>query len=321
MNEVSKNRYPKMNPLLCYHYLYEDIFQLRNMISDEGWEVGKKVVDFLTQLDGEKDPYEIDLDLDEIDVEEILEVYEKNGWITKNSRLRKLGFSIGTPIVNNKIRMGARVWNILVTLLFLPVFGKGIISILQGYVRVEKGTCFLWGMVLAVILGNLLCEFSYAAASIVHNEARLIEGGFRLKYLVPSFYLCVDLKKIQSPLNRAHIKISKLKMNLLLAGTFLCLLKYQVFDSGVLFMAAVTNLVIAVLSLFFSTFDWIEIMGELLGTQLLVEKAKYVLMNMKKMKCRDVNELAIFLLSGIVMVFQLIIPLFLMVMIGFGWFV
>ena len=194
----------------------------------------------------------------------------------------------------NKIRRRARVWDILLTLAFLPVLVTGASTIIEGYVRVDDGGKVLLGGLVGLLLSIFLRNVSYAAA-------------------------CVAYKRVsQSAFKRAHIKTAKIKANLFLTGLFLCLLKYQEFDSDFLIFAAIVNLWAAVLDIILNTIDGDEIMGELLGAPSLVENAKHTILN--KIECRDVEEIAILLMSYIVMVFQVMIPLCIIVILGV-WFV
>lgn len=314
--------YPKMNHLLTYNHICEEDYYLENVLTTENWVVGQAVIDFLSQLNGEINPYELNENLSEEDVDDILSFYTEHGWLEENSRITKEGllsgsFSLGTPIIKKKLQTVARILNIALTLVFLPVFISGINVLVQGYTYVDKGVSSLWGVLFGAILSGSLRQISRAAVCIA-NGGCILEWGLQLEYFFPQIYTCIDMSNIKSHLKRAQVEAAGLEMNMFLTGLSLLALKMQCFDSGVLVLTGLSNLVIAIFNLTFSVSDGEKIISSLLGVKSLVEKAKYIATNRtfrNKLKSRGISGVATILLAYIVLMFQSFIPLYLIILV------
>lgn len=318
MNDLKK--YPISNPLLKWEYLYEGAYYLQNILTEDAWEIHENTVKFLSQLTGENDHYQIDPMLEPKEVDDILSHYKEMGWLDNDKKLVIDGlnfyYALSTPVFNKTHRLVAKYMKILLMITFFPVFIAGIVGMLDGYIYVDKKINIIWGFVISVILAVNLHEIAHGIAGVA-NRARVIQLGVRIKSFIPSVYVCLNTKNIKSNLKRFQIIAAGPIANLFLSGLYLCFLKLQMFDSGVLLVGGAINFLIALANSIPVIFDGEEMLSTLLEVPLLVEKAKYVVTNTvfrKELWSQGINGVTVIIFSYIVMGFQLIIPLYIIVM-------
>lgn len=207
----------------------------------------------------------------------------------------------------------ARVWNMLLVLLFFPFFLLGIhVLLATDFTFVSYPFGILRGFILGYTSGILLHEMSHAAAGISYG-ADVLEGGIGFEHYLPGAYVLIDDRRVKNRFYRAQIYAAGAEMNLLLCGAFLCLLKIGLFDSVMLLIAAFLNALLALINTaLINGADGMKILGCILGLDDPAEVAGKVTksrVRRKKLRERGLSGHALIFACYVIKAYQLILIL------------
>lgn len=311
-------KYPKRNHYLVIRRTGRDTYGIRDILTDEEWTTGVDYARFLMALDGYTNPYKIDSSLEKRDVHWLLEDMESEGLLDTGSKVIYLGHgsvlvSLWEPNAKKIHRVLSRIWNRLLITLWLPLLVIGLYVLLSdSWEYVEKGWGTLSGYVLGLGLGLFMHEFSHAASALSYG-GHFLEMGVMMHSFLPGAYVLIDYSELKNRFKRAQINAAGIECNIALCGIFLCALKLGVIDSAALIIAAVLNAILA----FFNTslingIDGMGILGEVLGCEDLVEKAKNLIVNQngkRLLRKRGINGRATIAACYIIVFLQLLLPI------------
>ena len=247
-------KYPKYNHYLIFNRISKDDYHVKNLMTEEEWEMSEAYVRFLRSLDGKTDPYSIDR-MDEKIVSMLLEEAEEEGLLDLDMKFIPMGFgSILIPFWFPKVRTVHRIlgaiWNRLLMLTWLPLFIAGLYILLNSNWKVvESGFGLLKGYLIGIGMGMLLHEISHAAACIGYSmKNSFLEMGIMTRLFWPGAYVVIDYSEMKNRFKRAQINAAGVESNIGLCGVFLCCLSFGIFDSYTLLAAAMINFLLAVLN-------------------------------------------------------------------------
>lgn len=316
-----KYPYPKTNSFLEFERCSETTYYVRNLWTSTEYEVREKVKGFLEKLDGNTCPYTIAQDeLEKEDVDEILEIYKRYGFLESKSKIEKdglLSYFITFPFtkLSKNQRILAKLWNKLLMYGCIPILLLGVLIVFQdNYPYVEHGYRAVYGIVLGLVLGKLFNQWSYVAACSSYEYGDVRGMVFGVEFLVPYFRGVVKYQEISNKLAKLQILAAGSEMNIMLTGVFLCLLRLGIFDSELLICAAVGNLLLLMGDIILvDSRTGMDLLEEILGIKKLVEKSKNLLMDNKSKRRLHhkewINGLAVVVLACMVCLYQMIIPL------------
>lgn len=313
--------YPRKNHYLKFKPIDSDWVCIENFLTGEIWEVSREIAEFLKALNGKTNPYKINEEFSEEFVDELLDDFDEEGWLYSGKRLMSGGigtalFTLWIPDVKIWHRIVAKIWNSLLMILCLPVFIIGVSILVRGnFPYIDHGSnwglCYLVGF----IPGLMFHELSHAAACLSDVRGKVFEFGIMVRYFLPGAYVVLDTERIRNRFKKAQIFAAGIKMNLLLAGIFLILLKLGWFDCTILVYAALVNGILAAFNLaLIAPLDGMKIFSELLGVENIVYKAKKLIFDndaKKKLRKRGINGRAAIASCYIIVGFQLLLPLIL----------
>lgn len=259
-------------------------YSIKDFIYGDEYKISKDEARFMIQLNGKTDPYAINSSLTENDISEVLEVLDGLGFLREGRFISKSLFEIiytlWIPHITKKFRIAAKIINALLRVLWLPVPVISLIMLPNAAIN-DDFFQFMSGLVFGTMAGMVLHEFGHMFACLAYG-GRVFEAGVILKWLMPGAYVMIDTSPIKVRMQRIQVDAAGIEMNILLAGIFgiiaCCLYEYGSFFAA----AAINNLVLGLMNLMLiSNLDGMNIMGELLGIEGFVEKAKKALKSRK----------------------------------------
>lgn len=286
------------------------------------WEADRRQVSFLRSLDGISDPYENMQGLTAEEVEDVLEFFEEEGFLDDGVRFRVEGpgniiWTMMIPEESRRTRSLAGYWNRALMMLWFPLFLCGLSVLVGGdYPCAEIDWGIFTGWMTGLVWGVSLHELSRACACLSYG-GDWVEAGFMLLWYIPSAYVLIDSSHVKRRFCRIRIAAAGPEANLALGGFFLILLRTGFFDSSMLLVAAIYNIITGIINLsLLEGLDGIEIFSELMGVKELPCRAAKAVRDPKvreKLKKQGINGKAVLAMLYMILVFQLILP-FLLIM-------
>ena len=273
-------------------------------------------------LTGRKDPYEIGKKCftKSEDVDMILDFLDENDMLDSRQGMIPLG--TGSVLIPLWIKKGfktphraiAMIWNRLLMMMWIPLLVLGIYTVLysHSWSFISGSWGVLKGNLLGILLGMVLHEISHAAACLSYGGS-LHEMGIITHFFMPGAYVMIDYDNVRNRFKRAQINAAGVECNLALAGVFFLLLRIEMFDSGMLIMAALMNIILAVFNMsLLKGLDGTGIVEELIGCREFCTKAGALFAdfsNVRQLMRRGVNGEVTIVACMIIVLFQVLFPL------------
>ena len=133
------------------------------------------------------------------------------------------------------------------------------------------------GSVAGMLIGLVMHELGHMFACLAYG-GRVFEVGVMLQFLfMPGAYVLMNESKIKKRMRRVQVSAAGIEMNLLLTAIFLIISARFESLSGFFLGAAIQNVFLALLNLtLVDGFDGMAIMGELLGVENVISKARRI---------------------------------------------
>ena len=262
-------------------------YLLKDFLYGDEYPISYDEARFVLQLDGKTDPYEIDTPMSQEDVTETLEALDELGFLRHSRFLSKSLFGIiytlWIPRITRKLRIAAKIINALLRFLWLPVAVISLLMIMNAEIVYESEQV-IPGLIVGMLIGMVMHELGHMFACLAYG-GNVFEAGVLLKWLIPGAYVMIDTSPVKVRMHRIQVNAAGVEMNFLLAGIF-GIIACCFYDCSMFFVAAaVNNLVIGLMNLMLvSSLDGMNIMGEILGIEDFVEKAKKAVVNRKYRK-------------------------------------
>lgn len=306
-------RYPMLNNWLVFSRKNQYEYDVHDCLYDEDFTMGVTIAAFARKLNGNRNPYSINMGLTKAETNHMLKQLREHDLLRYGRSLDAGAGAYYTLwfIKRNPLLMAvARLWNGMLMLLWLPVFIIGVLFFIRDFPIIN--TDFMWlGNILGVIFGTLLHELGHAFAGLTYG-ARVFEMGIMIDALLPGAYVLMDCQSVQSRMKRIQIYAAGVESNALFAGVCLlvaCAIPY----AGAFFLnAAIGNIILALVNITFGGgLDGASILSELLGIENLVEDTKKVVLNRhirRKLRSKGMPGHALIAVSIVVQILQITIP-------------
>lgn len=270
--------YPITANWIRFKRISDDEYKVINLLYDEEFETDSYTVWFARQLNGKRNPYQIDKSKLNRDIDFLLEELEAKRVIRDKRFFSKfflyLFMTVWKPRVTTNLRIVSFIINELLLVSFIPLLIISIVYFLHNTYDISLDYLTI-GSIAGLIIGIIMHEFGHMFACLAYG-GRVFEVGVMLQFLVlPGAYVLMNDSNIKRRMRRVQVNAAGVEMNLVFTAIFLMLSAKFEMLSGFFLGAAVQNAFLAILNLLFvDGFDGMAIMSELLGVEDLVSKAK-----------------------------------------------
>lgn len=314
--------YPKYNHYLTFRRAGPDAYHVKNHLTEEEWKLSVCDARFLKSLDGKSDPYrEYKCKFSAKEIDDLLYGFEEAGLLDDAALITTLGIgSVILPLWKPKIkkihRLAGAIWNRILMIVWLPLLLLGTyICFSGGWEIVETDYGMFGGYFFGFWTGLLLHELSHVFACIGYSSKNhFFELGIMLHYFIPGAYVALDYSAMKDCFKKAQINAAGIECNLALSGMFLCILRFELFDSSALIIAALINLILGVFNL--SLIDGVDGFGVFMeifsGDEELLENAKRLVLSRKRkrqLRKKGINGKATIAACYILIGMQFLLPL------------
>lgn len=278
---IGKFSYPRLQTWLEFQPYDDDLYLIYNGLTEERYVATRRLIQFISQLDGATNPYSILTGFSVPEITECLQCMAKLGMLRKKRVVSPFPWFLMTlwiPNGSNGYRSAAKVFNMLLMLLFLPVLGFGIYSFLiflpDNWSPSVLDT--VAGVLISSILGSALHELSHAAACLSYGGS-VYEYGLTVRIILPGAYVMMDTSRVKRRLQKFQIFGAGIESNLLLSGV--CMILSVKLGSGmwIYLIGAIGNLLTAVFNiLLIDGLDGMKMLTSLLGMSEEVIRKKLI---------------------------------------------
>lgn len=307
-------KYPMMANWLLVKKLGDGVYSVKNILTDEIYELDNQTYHFLRNLNGNRNPYKVASKLG-VDAEKLMDYFDMNLLIRTGGRklLASGGTTLRTIFIPAKHRTSSiisKLYNFGLCVGWLPMLLYGFYRILFSSYRLNEDYIIL-GNIFAIAIGMLLHELSHAMVCLCYG-GRFFEIGVMWEKFYPGAYVLIDTSEINSRLKRIQVDAAGVEMNFFLTGLFLVLCTVFEGGSGFFLCSAVMNGILAVFNLsFIDGLDGCSVLGELLGLLNGVDGAKKLLRKELKWNIKEasVNKKIAIASCVIIIVYQILLPM------------
>lgn len=311
-------KYPRISNTLIFKKISDEEIKVVEFLTEEEYFFNTDVARFIRKLDGYTNPYRIHTNLSKEEIWQILCFLEENE-LLRYSKMLRVSFgnfyrALWMPKVSNAFRNVAKVCNLFLSLIWLPVITIGVFIFAKNiaYVGFEG---IWWGLLIGTIIGIPLHELGHLFAGVAYR-ARIFELGVMLMHcVIPGAYVMMDTSPIKKQQQKIQLNAAGIEMNFLLAGCFLILGTCFGFLGGMLMMAAIVNILLGILNLtFIEGLDGTAILSNLFGMENIVEYAKSLIFNKRKRKkitSQGVHGCAFVMICYVIATLQIVLPVLL----------
>lgn len=321
--------YPQLANWITFKKIGEEEYSVTNFLTDEEYVIDSYTVWYAKKLNGQRDPFRIDSRLLEEDVEDILDDLEEKDMIRHGKIVSRSFSSIyitaWIPQITTTLRIIAYIINKLLLLLWFPMLCYSIYHFRIDYFDFEDGL-FILGTVIGILIGVIMHELGHMFACLAYG-GRVFEIGVMAERFMPGAYVLMDTNPIMKRMQRIQVDAAGIEMNLVLTSVGLIFASRFEYLSGFFLAVAVNNVFLALLNLLFvNGFDGCAIIGEIFGTESIIEKAK----EMTKRKCirkklmnKGTTGIATIIFCYLLRIFQISLPvlIFVNVLVVIGCFI
>ena len=272
-------KHPTLANWIRFKSLSEDEYEIIDMLQDERRITDSYTVWFARQLNGKRNPYEIDKTKSREEVDSLLEELEKENIIRDKRFYSKLFLllmvTVWRPRVTDGKRIAAFFINGFLLISWLPFLAFSVYYFLE-YTNDLNMDYITFGCISGMLVGIIMHELGHMVACLAYG-GQVFEVGVLLQFFMPGAYVLMNEGNIKKRMRRIQVSAAGIEMNFLLTAVFLILTASFETLSGFFLGAAIQNLFLAFLNLtFVNSFDGMRIMSELLGVEGLVDKAKKI---------------------------------------------
>lgn len=308
-------RYPRLNSWLIFKRKNEYEYEVIDWLTENEYTMGVDAAHFARKLNGKRNPFQIDTKLSRHDVQEILNKLDELGLIRHNNILLKefgtIFYTLWIPKRTRRLVSIAKVFTLLLNLLWLPVLILGVLSFLHSD-RLGGEEFYLLGSIGGIIIGMFLHELGHLCSGLAYG-AKVFEMGVMIDSFIPGAYVLLDADNVLSKKHRVAINAAGVKANLILAGV--CLLTARLFPmAGMpLLCAAINNVLLSLINiLFVSGLDGTSIISEYLGIPQVVSFTRGLIFNRKRRNrivAKGINGYVTLAVGLIIQSIQIALPL------------
>lgn len=272
-------KYPALANWIRFKKVSYDTYEIHDLIHESIFETTEYWVWFAKQLDGKTNPYRIDREMPREKIDRMLKAFKENDVIRDSRFLSKsllsTLFTVWTPNVTKKMRRVSYVLNALLLISVIPMLVFSIFYFVN-YIGDISMDYIISGSLIGMLLGMIMHEMGHMIAGLAYG-GQVFEVGAMFQFLIPGAYVLMSQENIKQRMKRIQVSAAGIEMNLLLTAIFVILsVQFEVL-SGFFLGAAINNALLAFLNLtFVDGFDGMSIIGELLGVEELVSKAKRI---------------------------------------------
>ncbi len=277
--------YPVLADWIRFKRVSEDEYLIIDLLYDKKIETDANTVWFARQLDGKRNPYEIGRQRPELDVGLLLEELEAEHIIRDRRFLSKyflyLLVTVWKPCVTTGLRLFSFFINGLLLVSWLPLLAFSVYYTINNLHDLNSDYLML-GSLFGLAAGMVLHELGHMFACLAYG-GRVFEVGVMLQFMLPGAYVLLNTSNIKKRMRRIQVSAAGVEMNFVLAAVFLLMTVPFADLSGFFLGAAIQNAFLGFINLtFVNGFDGTAIMGELLGTDELIEKVKDIIKSRRK---------------------------------------
>lgn len=279
--------YPKLAKWIRFKKINEKEYVVYDLMQNEEFVLDEYFVCFAKKLNGDVNPYEIDNRLTRNDVDEILSGLKERNIIRKgkllNKSLTQTLVTLWQPNFTNTHRIVAFFLNALLMISVLPLSVFSVYTFITDFNDLDIEYIFL-GLFVGTVAGIIVHEFGHTIACLGYR-GNVFEVGVGFQYFIPCAYVLLNEKTIKNRLRRVQVNAAGVEMNLILADICMLIAVKTQITSGFLVGMIIQNILLAIINLtFIKGFDGMAIMGELLGVDNFLTKAKALLKDKSKKK-------------------------------------
>lgn len=276
-----KYKYPRLNNCLTFETINACKERITDYMTGKSYIISPETAHFIRKLDGKTSPYKIRTSLTKQEINEIMVVLFENDLVRLNKTHKtadSIMRTIWIPKNNHKIQRVAKVWNSILIHLWLLILIAGLFIFNSNWFCINYDCNILWGSILGLVSGIILHEFSHAFAAVSY-KGRFFEIGVMLMYFfLPAAYVFIDDSPVKKRMQRIQIFAAGIETNFMLSGLFLILASVFPKIGGAFFVAAINNILLAVINtMFISGLDGCAIFSELMSEQNIITKAVKVI--------------------------------------------
>ncbi len=252
----------------------DDDYIIYNLLNNQRLKTDRYMVWFARQLNGKTDPYKIDPRLFKEDVDLILAELKDNEIIRDprfvSKSLWALLITVWQPRVTANFRMISFFINGLLLISWLPLLIFSIFYFADNIDIINTDYMTL-GTFAGLFIGLFLHEIGHMLACLAYG-GKVFELGAMFLMFLPGAYVMMNERNIKTRMKRVQVSAAGVEMNLVLTALFLIFAVKFESVSGFFLGMAIQNGFLALVNMMFITgFDGSKIMGELLGTENLID--------------------------------------------------
>ena len=274
-------KYPKRSPYLIYRR-YGDEYIVENWIYSEKYCMDQETVQFLKNLDGKHDPYELLPDYSREKVSQFMEELDDCDMLATEKKIMTIGPGLFKyPLIycypDRLQRKLAKIWNRFLILMFLPMLVIGLYlqcNEIREYIF-SKSELYL-GLIVGTLFGVVFHELSHTCAGLAYG-AHMSEIGVGVHFFLPIGYVLMEDKNVKNGLSRIQINAAGVEMNLFLYGCFMCLERSGYFHSCVMYLCGIISLTMAIINILpLDGLDGMKILSIIFGKEDILQCAKKI---------------------------------------------
>lgn len=291
-------------------------YEVKDYITHSEYRVGSEIYKIMRRMNGKTSPYSIRTHLSRGEATETVEWLMENNLIRTSRVLFEDGgtkaYTLFVPKFNSSHRVIAFFLNIILMFGWLPLLVVGSYVFINNASHVNDSMMFV-GYLVGLVMGIVLHELGHATSGLAYG-ARVFEFGVqRMYYILPGAYVLMDEDNVKSRLRRAQINAAGAEVNFALCGLFLLCTPIFYTLNGMFLNAAICNLVLGLLNLtIYNGLDGAHVLGNLLGDDEIVNKAKAIVFNKKarsRLYSKGASGVATVAVYGLLNVAQLSFPI------------
>lgn len=306
--------YPILANWIRFKRISDVDYEIVDLLHNENIKADAYTVWFARQLDGKRNPYQIDKSKSKESVDKLMKELEAQNVIRDKRFFSKLFLylliTVWQPRVTYSLRFLSFFINYGLLIAWLPMLAFSIYYFLNNLN--DLSTDYITaGSIMGMLVGVTMHELGHMLACLAYG-GRVFEVGVTLQFFLPGAYVLMNEDNIKKRMRRIQVSAAGVEMNLLLTAIFLIF--SVLFESlgGFFLGAAIQNVFLALLNLtFVNGFDGMTIMGELLGAEDIVHKAKRITgsrLQKKQLRQSGVSGKAIIAVCYALRIVQIALP-------------